>query len=44
MVQSSVANGWEHGVLLDRRWGRGVSEVMSCHLTYKESHDVASET
>ena len=44
MVRSSVANGQEHGVLLDRRWGHGVSEAMSRHPTYKESHDVASET
>ena len=26
------------------RWGHGVSEAMSRHPTYKESHDAASET
>ena len=44
MVQSCVANGLEHGVLLDRRWGCGVSEAMSRHPTCKESHNAASET
>ena len=44
MVRSSVANGQEHGVLLDQRWGHGVSKAMSRHPTYKESHDAASET
>ena len=44
MVQCDVASGQEHGVLLNQRWGCGVSEVMSRHPTYKELHDVVSET